>query len=180
RFRGSVRVRYGAAGGTWTSNGQILRESDRPGLPPPAGDLFGTGLAIGNVVGSVAGDIAVGSPVSEVGPHLGVGAVYVYKGSTDGIVGSSSRRFTAAPKGVPLDRSAGSQFGWDLAIGNFGRGSALDLAIDAPGQTIGDGGGAVFVLFHSATRITGIGSVALTRQTPGVPGDPSELGWGAR
>src|SRR5262249_36579142 len=85
-----------------------------------------------------------------------------------------------ATKGVPLDPSAGSQFGWDLAIGNFGRGSALDLAIDAPGQTIGDGGGAVFVLFHSATGITGIGSVALTRQTPGVPGDPSELGWGAR
>jgi hypothetical protein len=176
---GSVTVVYGSGEGPSGDDGHLLHESGAPGAIVRGGDEFGSALAIGNVVGTATGDLAVGAPQERIGDIPNAGGVFVYPGGATGVVPTSVKRFSAATSGVAGNPANGGLFGQSLAIDNLGKTALPDLAIDAPGRPLPTGSGAVYVLFHGGNGITGTGSLALTHSTPGVPGSPSSLGWGS-
>lgn len=91
-------------------------------------------------------DIAIGAPFQNIDGRRDAGAVYVKKGSFDG-VGTASwmdgQRFIQGAGAVPGTNEDDDYFGSSLAVGNFGgpwvhtrlRANA-DLAIGAPGERI--------------------------------------------
>ena len=120
--------------------GQILDQSDL-GLAQ-AGDLFGSALAAGDFDGDGLFDLAVGAPGEDVGEARSAGLVYVFGGTTTGLVPDFV--LNQAPLGA---EEAGDWFGAALRAGDFDGDGYQDLAVGAPGEAPGDApnGGAVFV-----------------------------------
>jgi FG-GAP repeat len=138
-FAGAVNILYGAAGGLAGTN-QLLTQSN-----PEAVDLFGVAVAKGDFNGDGFTDLAVGAPNEDVGAAASAGAVNIFYGSTDGLPATSQVRLQGNPE-------AGDRFGSALDAGLFNDDDFLDLAVGAPGETVGDqpGAGAVSVFYGSA------------------------------
>ncbi len=134
------------------------------GMPHGDGNYFGFSLAAADFDLDHRDDLAIGTLTAGANP----GAVYVLRGSKTGLTTKGSRRFDEDTPGVPSTVAATESFGASLAVGDFGRTAHLDLAVGAPEE---DGGrGAVFVLFGSASGLTGTGAQELSEHTPGVAG----------
>jgi hypothetical protein len=174
---GTVSVLYSDVAGLVVGEGTILRESDFPSASIKVGN-FGLELAIGDVVGTPVNDLAVGAPNAWVGTVSDAGAVFVYRGSTNGVVKSSVKRFSAASPGVAGNPAGEGQFGRTLEIANLGRTPGADLIVGAPGQPQPSGSGAVYVLFRVGDGVTGSGSLRLTHTTAGIPGPDPLNAWG--
>jgi FG-GAP repeat len=100
--------------------------------------------------------------------------VNVLYGSASGLTGTGSQIFTQ----VGSAPEAGDSFGFALASGDFNNDGFADLAVGVPGEDVGNirDGGAVNVLYGSASKLTGTGSQTFTQDTSGVgssaePGD---------
>jgi FG-GAP repeat len=115
-------------------------------------------------------DLAVGVPLESIGSASAAGAVNVLYGSATGLTGLGSDTFTQNTSGVGSAAEDGDLFGLALAAGDFDGDGFADLAVGAPGESIGSifSAGAVHVLFGSATGLTGTGSQFFTQDTPGV------------
>jgi hypothetical protein len=115
-------------------------------------------------------DLAVGVPLESLGTASAAGAVNVLYGSAAGLTGTGSQFFTQNTPGVGSAAEDGDFFGDALATGDFNNDGFADLAIGAPGESIGPivSAGAVHVLFGSAAGLTGTGSQFFTQDTPGV------------
>jgi hypothetical protein len=121
------------------------------------GDDFGAVLAVGDVDGDGAPDIAVGAPGDSAAGD-GAGAVYIYSGRT--------RELLRELHGS----QPGEQFGQSVALTYLEKDSMSDLIVGAPGWK--DGAGAVYL----ATRPTKDDPPAPVRIAEGKrPGD--RLGW---
>jgi FG-GAP repeat len=115
-------------------------------------------------------DLAVGVPLESIGSASAAGAVNVLYGGAAGLTGLGSDTFTQNTSGVGSAAEDGDLFGLALAAGDFNGDGFADLAVGAPGESIGSifSAGAVNVLFGSATGLTGSGSLFFTQDTPGV------------
>jgi len=155
---GIVQVIYGGSGGlsgTSPRDDQVWYQ----GLPGVAGRLefgddFGSALAWGDLNGDGIDDLAIGAPGEDLEGKTetiyNAGAVTVLFGSASGLTATGSRFIRASDLGaVPNDEDA---FGFSLAVGQLGRGAALDLAIGAPERYVGTNAsaGEVFVLYGAA------------------------------
>ena len=89
------------------------------------------------------------------------GAVSILPGSASGLTSVGGRLFTQVA-GVP---ETDDTFGFALAAADFNRNGFADLAVGAPGETVGsaDHAGAVSVLNGSASGLTTIGGRLLTQ-----------------
>ena len=172
---GAVNVLYGTAGGLTGTGSQFLTQ-DSPGVPGvvEADDEAGYALGAGDFNGDRFGDLAVGAPGEDFtgAPDRG-GAVNVLRGSAGGLTGAGSQLFTQDSPGVPGVAESGDNFGSALAVGDFAGDGFVDLAVGGA-EDVGaaEDAGAVNVLRGSAGGLTGAGSQLLTRDSPGVPGDP--------
>jgi len=120
------------------------------GLPgqAEAGDRFGAALAPGDMVtgGSFSDDLAIGAPGEDVGGAVDAGAVNMIEGTEAGL-----RPGALYLQGNP---ERGDRFGSALTLNGFlGAPGGDDLAVGAPGETVGGvaGAGAVSVFDGTAT-----------------------------
>jgi hypothetical protein len=99
-----------------------------------AGDAFGTALAAGDLNGDGFADLAIGTPgEAPNGGTVHGGELYVYKGSSTGVVWG----WAAIQEDAAGATEAGDQFGAAVAIGNVTGDSHADLVVGAPGEAPG-------------------------------------------
>jgi len=116
-------------------------------------------------------DLAVGVPLEDLAGVVDAGVVNVLYGSTDGLTGNGSQQLAQA---LP---EPGDQLGWAAAAGDFNGDDIPDLAVGAPGETVGTAAdaGAVEVYAGVNTEPIPDSGRLLFQNAPGVPGT-SEAG----
>ena len=145
---GAVNILYGGTGGLAGTN-QLLTQGN-----PEAVDLFGFAVAKGDFNADGFTDLAVGAPSEDVGAAGLAGAVNVFYGSAAGLPATSQVRLQGNPENS-------DRFGSALDAGLFNDDDVMDLAVGAPGETVGGrpDAGAVSVFYGSA------GGLPATSQT---------------
>lgn len=146
---GAAYVIYGAAGGPSADLADATVLSGQI-----AGDLFGWSVCdAGNFLAGAGKCVAVGAPSNNTHGGMDGGAVYVYRGRTDGGAPDGVADFATGSGGT----AAGSRFGF--AVRNAGRWNADaydDLAVGAPySNTAGLEAGRVEITFGAAMPTTG-------------------------
>ncbi|HTJ44747.1 MAG TPA: FG-GAP-like repeat-containing protein [Kofleriaceae bacterium] len=158
RDAGRVLVWRGSAGGAIGPPRVVAAPS------PEAFDRFGTALAAGDLDGDGYPDLVVGAPgLDRAGARRGTdrGAVYVYRGSDDGLLNFATR--LEAP--VPLDHD---RFGFAIAAGDLDDDGTDELLVGAPSSEAGasQDGGLVYVFTRGARtpeKILQVGDAAYQR-----------------
>src|SRR5262249_7286787 len=172
---GAIAVLYGTSNGISGTGSQFFTQAT-PGFPGPvSGESgLGTAIAIGNVGGTKANDLVLGENGAEIG-GIRSGAVFVLFGTANGITLNGARTITQSTPGVAGDQEADGGFGVSVVVRPLGNGAPADVAIGAPGRTLGaiDNAGGAYVLFGSSNGPTGAGSLAITEATPGIADAPS-------
>lgn len=134
-----------------TSAHQIWTQDDLPPEQAEDSDQFGSDLVAADFDGDGVDDLAIGVSGESLGPIPNAGLVHVLHGSQgDGL--------TTEARQIWLQTIDGSdsqdRFGAALAAGMLNAGSAADLIIGAPGNTIvEEGAGSVTVLYSRAGEL---------------------------
>jgi len=112
-------------------------------------DDFGRTLVAGDLDRDGYADLVVGAPGKDLGSGP-AGLLFVFRGSPEGL--SASYTLDQSPSG----NGNGDRFGDSLAMGDFNGDGYLDLAVGAPGESIGTGprSGAVFHFQGSPSRLS--------------------------
>ena len=186
---GAVHVLYGVAAGLSTSGAGHLHQ-DFTGLADQAeaGDAFGQALASGDLNGDGKADLAIGVPLENISSATDAGAVQVVYGATGGFSGSNfiSRDGFSGGSDIAETPTSGDNFGWSLAVGDFNKDNADDLAIGVPGDS--DSGiftGAIHVLHGTFLGLTWFneefirqtGSLPAAQSLPSGAAANEDLGW---
>jgi hypothetical protein len=158
---GIVQVLYGSATGFSPTRSIGIEAGDAhvPNMSVTAGDLFGYAVAGGDFDGNGYSDLAIGIPGSDIAATDG-GAVAVLYGSAAGL-GGFGHILVLTEQNVGWAAHAGDMFGTSMVWGEFGRGTARDLAIGAPYAPWGSlqQAGLVFAVYGSSTGLSLPGQV---------------------
>ena len=154
---GITHLLFGSATGVVIDGNAVLHENTPgvPGFPEPS-DRFGNAVDGGDFDGDGVDDLAIGVAGEAKGSRTGSGVVQVLPGTGGvGITGAGTKRLSQA-KNVLGTPQAGDDFGYSVAVGDFNGNGRDDLAVGAPGESIGDatGAGAAHVFFGRATGIS--------------------------
>jgi hypothetical protein len=174
---GAVNVLYGSAGTGLSAAGSQLFTQDTAGIGSTAEpfDTFGEALAVGDVDGDGIDDLAVSASGEAVGPLEQAGAVNVIYGSAVGLNGGRpSQLLTEDTVGGAPGAATFALFGDAVTIGDLDGDGIGDLAIGAPGTTVGpdNAAGLLDVVYGSSTGLGGgRPSRAFTQDSPGVGSD---------
>jgi hypothetical protein len=127
-------------------------------------------------------DAAIGVGGEAVGSLNGAGAVNVLYGSVDKLISIGDQLWTQDSPGLDDAAEAGDWFGLAVECGDFNNDSYADLVIASPLEDVGTAfsAGAVHLLFGSADGLTGVDSLFLHRDVPGVAGQAAtndRWGW---
>jgi hypothetical protein len=146
-----------------------------------AGDSFGQSLDAGNLGRSSQADLVIGVPDESIGEINDAGAINVLYGSSSGLTVLNDQLWTQDTEGMRDLAEEGDEFGFSLAIGDFGKSTKNDLAV---GVILEDGTkafivGAVQVLYGSSGGLTATGNKLWSQDSSGVPdaGEVLDL-WG--
>jgi hypothetical protein len=159
-FSGSKTVKIGSIQGSSITQsdafGSATCDPAVPGSCIPGvnedGDQFGAALASGDLVGDVYEELIVGAPGDAPGAPgaAKAGCVFVFPGSAGGLtsgsgfyitqtdaIGSANCDPVVPGSCIPGVNDAGDQFGAALVVGDFDGDRLWDLAVGAPGDTLG-------------------------------------------
>ena len=149
-----------------------------------AGSSFGqasiTAVAKWNVHGDFDGDgyadLAVGIPQQKVGSATWAGEAQIFYGSASGL---SDRDQVLSEASFGYTAGSYERFGAAIAVGNFDNDPYSDLAIGAPGESIGSisSAGIVIVVYGSSLGLNP-SRKSMFNQNTGIIGDTSGSGDG--
>jgi hypothetical protein len=120
-------------------------------------------------------DLVVGLPGSSPVPGVQSGRIVVLYGGPDGVGFEAEDRHTfyqdSDPQ-VPDVDEAGDRFGQSVGAGDVNADGFADIAVGAPGESVGTtaNAGAVTVLLGGPTGITDVGSLQMTQADAVIPG----------
>lgn len=173
---GVVHVLRGSTAGlSATGSSQWSQNSAGVGDVAEESDGFGAALAIGNVGGTTHGDLIVGVPGEDIGAVENAGMVQTLPGAAAGPTGTGSQLFSQATVGIFDVPETGDEFGYAVAVGNFGGDGVLDLAVGAPGESVGavPRAGIVHMIRGSSTGLITTGNQLWSQNSANV-GDDAE------
>lgn len=101
------------------------------------GDQFGYSLAVGDFDVDGYDDLVIGAPYEDCGSVPAAGAITLAFGSDDGLV----QEITLAQSDLSMANEQADWFGFSLAVGNFDGDNLPEIAVGAPGESIGTGNG---------------------------------------
>jgi hypothetical protein len=165
---GNVFVLYGSPTGLQTANATVIPASSIVPSGHADNALLGLSTAAGDFDGDGFDDLVVGVPFDFSGVP-GIGILY---GSAGGLGTARHQYFTQSTSGVIGAGEQGDEFGAAVAAGDFNGDGKADIAVGAPGQTVGSvsDAGSVTVLLGSGAGITATGSQQWTQNSTSVPG----------
>jgi hypothetical protein len=172
---GAVGIMYGGPGGLSGAGGTWINQDTGtvPGARE-ANDEFGFSLAAGDFNGDGFADLAVGVPFEDIGTTIDSGCIDVLLGSASGITTNSSSAFDESTGAIPDNTETSDDWGYSLAAGDINHDGIADLAIGAPGESLGTiaAAGQVTVMFGTNTPagLTDQGSTVWNQDSPSVPG----------
>ena len=174
---GEVNIIYGSATGL-TATGNQSWHQDSPGIIGTAetGDNFGRTLTAGDFNGDGYVDLAVGAPGEDVFDIADAGSVNVIYGAAGGLTAFGDQSWHQdsgqAQQSPVIDSVAEARdnFGASLTSGDFNGDGVDDLAIGAPGESVGniEDAGAATVIYGSNNRLTATGHQTWHQNSAGI------------
>jgi uncharacterized protein (TIGR03437 family) len=141
--RGTVTIIPGSSGGL-SGAGSVRwaqAEGGVGGDSREAGDRFGSAIVAGDFNADGFPDLAIGVR----GEDSNRGLVQTLYGSGSGLTAEGTQIFAQGFEGLQDVAEPSDDFGFELAVGNFGSDPAADLAVGAPGED--NDSGVAHVLF---------------------------------
>lgn len=177
---GLVGVYYGGADGPkglesedgdpawWSQNS--------PGVPGAGehGDAWGAELSVGDVDGDGYADVAIGAPGEDIGTLREAGAVWLLRGSAQGLTARGAQSFDQNSPDVPGTAEADDQWGAQVRLADADADGLTELLASAPGEDTGDG--VVWQLPASTKGLVAGGSWLYGAGALGVPTGDSRFG----
>ncbi|MES4890058.1 FG-GAP repeat protein [Streptomyces sp. NPDC096012] len=159
---GLVGVYYGGEDGPAGTQGPGTApqwwSQNSPGVPGTAekGDAWGNDLSVADVDGDGRADLAVGAPGEDVGTVADAGAVWLLRGSREGLTGTGAQSFDQNTAGVPGTAGADDSWGAQVRLADTDGDGRAELLAGAPGENTGDG--ALWLLPASRSGLLADGS----------------------
>ncbi len=127
-------------------------------------------------------DLAVGSPLEDVGAEADAGTVNVIYGSALGLAAARNQSWGQDSAGIRNSAESGDLFGQALAAADFNDDGFTDLAVGVPKEDLGgiNNAGGVNVLYGSLAGLTEAGNQFWTQDKADVAGDAEpddQFGW---
>ena len=134
---GAVKVVYGRADGTMPSTAKVAylhqAKSGLSGINlkgyPEAYDYFGLTVAVGDFNHDNYDDLAIGSPLEDIGNVTNAGLVNIVYGSANGLIKTNNHWLNLDEYENGIHMHTGSQFGNALAVGDYNGDNIDDLAV---------------------------------------------------
>lgn len=165
---GAVHVIYGSADGF---DEDQFWHPDVPGIKGKVRKdaLFGNWLDTGDFNGDGFGDLAISSNNAVVG-GVEAGAVHILYGSAGGLTAAGNQYWHQNSRGIKERSEEGNAFGAGLSAGDFDGDGHDDLAIAAPGESVGSitGAGAVHILYGTDNGLSAERNQLWHQNSPGI------------
>ncbi len=152
----------------WTQNSPGV-----PGAGEP-GDAWGTELSVSDVDGDGYADVAVGAPGEDIGTVADAGAVWLLRGSAEGVTATGAQSFDQNSTDVPGTAEAGDLWGAQVRLADTDRDGRSELLAAAPDEDSHDG-----VVWHLPAGTKGLatsGSWLYGATSLGAPGTGAAFG----
>ncbi len=120
-------------------------------------------------------DLVLGDGYHDEPGAVDAGVVWVMPGSAGGPRVAHAQKWSQQTPGIPGDVGLDDYFGYVWTTGNFNGDNYDDLAVCVLGERVAgvDGAGAVVIIFGSSGGLSQTGAKLISRNTAGVPGDPT-------
>lgn len=171
---GAAMVLYGSATGLVATGNQLWHQ-DVAGILGSAEPFDTVGdVVAGDFDGDGFADLAIGYHGEDLGSIDGAGAVNVIYGTSAGLAAAGNQLWTQDSPGVEDLAEAGEGFGSALTRADFDGDGFFDLVIGVPRETVlpdNEDGGAVNVLYGTASGLSAAGDQVWNQNSPGVLDD---------
>ncbi|MFG2647863.1 FG-GAP and VCBS repeat-containing protein [Streptomyces sp. NPDC048436] len=146
------------------------------GVPGTAedGDDWGGELSVDDVDGDGYADVAVGAPGEDVGSVRDAGAVWLLRGSGEGVTGAGAQSFDQNTAYVPGVVEEGDVWGGQIRLADTDDDGRSELIAAAPGENTHDG--AVWALPASTKGLVADGSWSYGAAALGAPATGAAFG----
>jgi FG-GAP repeat len=176
---GTVKIWYGGANGPWGKTGAddaAAFTQDSPGVPGTAetGDHWGSDLSIGDVNGDHYPDLAIGADGEDIGSISNAGAVWLLRGSAQGITGTGAQSFDQNSANVPGAAETSDRFGGQVRLIDANSDGKAGLVAAAPGENTNDG--VAWVFSGTASGLTATGSWTFGGGSVNAPSADAQFG----
>lgn len=170
---GIITVFYGSADGLDLADDLIIHQ-DTPGIPGIAesGDGFGSVLGVGDFDGDGHSDLAVGTPLEDIGAIIDAGDARIIYGSATGLKPSGAQSVHQDLDKIPGTAEANDLMGDALGAGDLNGDGFDELVVGVPYEDISDitDVGLVVIIDGSANGLALPTATNLHRGSPGILG----------